>query len=174
MIFWRKFSRQRKSSKILIVYYSHTGNTEKMAEAVAEGARTVKGVEVELNRHGSVWGLDSYDAILIGAPTYHRTMTSSIKNFLEDIPFHNVNLKGKVGAAFGSYRWSGEAPRMVLEVMENKFEMKVVKPPLIIKYSPDEKGLEECRKLGTHVAEQISRSVGVRKTFSHSGYRGPR
>ena len=144
--------------KILIVYYSHTGNTEKMAKAIAKGARTVQGVEVELKRHGSAWGLDSYDAILIGAPTYHRTMTNSIKKFLEEVAFHNVGLKGKVGVAFGSYRWSGEAPRRVLEVMEKRFEMKVVKPSLLIEYTPDEKGLEECHKLGKNVAEQIVES----------------
>jgi len=148
--------------KILIVYYSHTGNTEKMAKAIAKGARTVQGVEVELKRHGSAWGLDSYDAILIGAPTYHRTMTNSIKKFLEEVAFHNVGLKGKVGVAFGSYRWSGEAPRRVLEVMEKGFEMKVLKPPLLIEYTPDVIGLEECRKLGTNVAKRISRFVDAR------------
>lgn len=130
-----------------------------MAKAIAKGTRTIQGVEVELKRYGSAWGLDSYDAILIGAPTYHRTMTNSIKEFLEEVAFHNVGLKGKVGVAFGSYGWSGEAPRMVLEAMAKEFEMKVVKPPLLIKYTPDEKGLEECRKLGTNVAEQISKSV---------------
>jgi flavodoxin I len=145
-------------AKISIVYYSHTGNTEKMAEAIAEGARTVQGVEVELKRHGLAWGLESFDAILIGAPTYQHTMTTSVETFLEELAFHNVNLNGKIGAAFGSYGWSGEAPRMVLEVMENKFEMKVLKPPLLIKYSPDEKSLKECRKLGKNVAEQISKS----------------
>ena len=147
----------RVMPKILIVYYSHTGNTEKMAKAIAEGARTVPEVEVELKRHGSTWGLESFDAILIGAPTYQRTMTNNIKKFLEEIAFHKVNLKGKIGAAFGSYGWSGEAPRMVLEVMENKFEMEVLKPPLLIKYTPDKKGLEECRRLGKNVGEQISK-----------------
>jgi flavorubredoxin len=143
--------------KILIVYYSHTGNTEKMAKAITEGARTVQKVEVKLKRHESPWSLDSFDAILIGAPTYSHNMTSNIKKFLEEIAFHNINLKAKMGAAFGSYGWSGEAPRMVLEVMEHKFEMEVLKPPLLIKYAPDEKGLEECRKLGKNVAEQISK-----------------
>jgi len=47
---------------------------------------------------------------------------------------------------------------MVLEVMEHKFEMEVLKPPLLIKYAPDEKGLEECYKYGKNVAEQISKS----------------
>jgi len=142
-------------SKILIVYYSHTGNTEKMARAIAEGARTVQGVEVELKRHETPQRLMNFDAVLIGAPTYHHDMTSSVKKFLEEVAFHNINLRDKIGAAFGSYGWSGEAPRLVLEVMEKKFEMKVLKPPLLIKYTPDEKGLEESRKLGKKVAEQI-------------------
>jgi flavorubredoxin len=51
-------------------------------------------------------------------------------------------LKGKIGAAFGSYGWSGEAPRLVLEILKNKFEMEVVEPPLLIKYTPDNDGLE--------------------------------
>lgn len=142
--------------KILIVYYSHTGNTEKMAKAIAEGARTLQKIEVELKRHESPWSLDGFDAILIGTPTYSHNMTNNIKKFLEEIAFHKVDLKGKIGTAFGSYGWSGEAPRMVLEVMEHKFEMEVLKPPLLIKYTPDEKGLEECRKLGKSVAEKIS------------------
>ena len=143
--------------KILIVYYSKTENTEKMAKAIAEGAETSR-VEVELKRSETPWKLASFDAILIGAPTYHHSMTDNIKKFLEQAAFHNVNLKGKIGAAFGSYGWSGEAPRMVLEIMEHKFEMKVLKPPLLIKYTPDEKGLEECRKLGKNVAKQILQS----------------
>ena len=144
--------------KILIVYYSKTGNTEKMAKAIAEGAGTIQEVEVELKRHESPWRLASFDAVLIGAPTYHHNMTDNIKKLLEETAFHNVNLKDKIGAAFGSYGWSGEAPRLVLEVMEHKFEMKVLKPPLLIKYTPDENGLEECRKLGKNVAEKILQS----------------
>ena len=60
-----------------------------------------------------------------------------------------------MGAAFGSYGWSGEAPRMLLETMKNKFEIETIGPPLLLKYTPDEKGLEECRKLGKSVAERI-------------------
>jgi len=141
--------------KILIVYYSHTGNTEKMAEAVAEGARTVQGVEVEVKRYEVPQRLVDFDAVLIGAPTYHHTVTNNIKNFLEKVAFHNVNLKGKMGAAFGSYGWSGEAPRLVLEIMKDKFEMNVLEPPLLIKYTPDEEGLQKCRKVGKTVADKI-------------------
>ena len=145
-------------SKILIVYYTHTGNTGKMASAIAEGARAIQGVEVELKNYESPQKLAKIDALLIGAPTYHHNMTNNIKNYLEEIAFHNINLKDKIGAAFGSYGWSGEAPRLTLEVMENKFEMKVLKPPLLIKDTPDEKGLEECRTFGKKVAELVSES----------------
>jgi flavorubredoxin len=55
----------------------------------------------------------------------------------------------------GSYGWSGEAPRMVIEIMKSKFEMNVAEPPLLIKYAPDEAGLEKCRELGRKVAERL-------------------
>lgn len=64
-------------------------------------------------------------------------------------------MKGKIGAAFGSYGWSGEAPRLALEIMENKFGMQVIKPPLLIRYSPDQTGLEKCRELGRNVADKV-------------------
>ena len=141
--------------RILIVYYSHTGNTEKMAEAIAEGARAVQGVEVEPKRYEAPQRLVDFDAVLIGAPNYHHTMTNNIKNFLEAVAFQNIDLKGKIGAAFGSHGWSGEAPRMVLEIMRNKFEMQVLKPPLLVKYTPDEEGLQKCRGLGKAVTDEI-------------------
>ena len=140
--------------KILVVYYSHTGNTEKMAEAIAEGARTVQEVEVDLKRHGSAWGLDSYDAISLGTPTYQHTLTNNVEKFLEEVALHRVNLKGKIGAAFGSYGWSGEAPRLVLEIMKNKFEMDTIEPPLLLKYAPDQAGLEKCREFGRKIADK--------------------
>ncbi len=140
--------------KILILYYSRTGNTEKMAKAIEEGARSVQGVEVELKRHGSAWGLAVFNIILVGAPTYHHNMTNNIKKFLEEVAFHNIDLKDKIGAAFGSYGWSGEAPRLVLEIMKNKFNMHVIEPPLLIKYTPDQAGMERCKEFGRKIAER--------------------
>ncbi|NIR87379.1 FprA family A-type flavoprotein, partial [Candidatus Bathyarchaeota archaeon] len=98
-------------------------------------------------------------AIVIGMPTYHHDMTSDMKRLLEEISAKGINLKGKIGASFGSYGWSGEAPRLILEIMENKFDMEVLKPPLLIEYTPDEKGLGKCRKLGKNVSEQLSKSM---------------
>jgi flavorubredoxin len=141
--------------KILILYYSRTGNTEKMAKAVAEGARTVQGIEVELTYHATPEQLKEFDAIIVGTPTYHHDTTLDIKMLFEEAATKNINLKGKVGAAFGSYGWSGEAPKLVLEIMKNKFEMNVTEPSLLIKYTPDTAGLEKCREFGRKIAEKL-------------------
>ncbi|NWF86991.1 FprA family A-type flavoprotein [Candidatus Bathyarchaeota archaeon] len=142
-------------AKILILYYSRTGNTEKMAKVVEEGAKTVQGVEVKLDYHVLPETLSTFDAIAVGIPTYHHDMTIDMKNLFEEAAAKNVNLKGKIGAAFGSYGWSGEAPRLILEIMKNKFEMQVVEPPLLIKYTPDQTALEKCREFGRHIAERL-------------------
>ena len=147
-----------KLSKLLILYYSQTGNTEKMAKAVEEGAKAITGIDVELKYFARPEELAKADGIILGMPTYHHDMSMDMKKLLEELAIKKINLKGKIGATFGSYGWSGEAPRMLLEVMKNKFEMKTIEPPLLIKYTPNEKGLEECRKLGKTVAERL---VGV-------------
>jgi len=145
--------------KILVLYYSRTGNTEKMAKAVAEGAKTVHGVEVEMNYHVTPETLGSFDAVIVGTPTYHHDMTADMKMLFEEAAVKGINLKGKIGAAFGSYGWSGEAPKLALEIMKNKFEMQVNEPPLLIKYTPDQAGLEKCRELGKKIAERLMHTV---------------
>ena len=141
--------------KLLIVYYSQTGNTEKMARAIEEGAKSVVGIDVELKYFVKPEELTEADAIIFGMPTYYHDISIDMKNLLEGVSKEEINLKGKVGAAFGSYGWSGEAPNMLLEIMKNRFQMDVMEPALRIKYNPDQNGFEECHKLGKTVAEKI-------------------
>ena len=143
-------------AKILILYYSRTGNTEKMARAVADGAKSIPATEVELNYYVPEEDVASYDAVLVGTSTYHHDMPGTIKNYFEEVAVKNVNLKGKVGAAFGSYGWSGEAPKLVLEILKNRFEMNVTEAPLLAKYTPDQAILEECFQLGKRIAESFA------------------
>jgi len=126
-----------------------------MAKAVAEGAKTLGTPDVELSYHVDAEDLPSFDAILLGAPTYHHDMPLDMKNLFEEAAVKGISLKGKVGAAFGSYGWSGEAPKLLLEIMKNKFEMHVTEPPLLAKYAPDEKTLNLCRDLGKRVSETL-------------------
>jgi flavodoxin I len=141
--------------KVLVLYYSRTGNTERMANAVAEGAQSIDEVDVELNYHVDPESLRSYDAILVGSPTYHHDMPVDFKNLFEEAAVQGISLNGKIGAAFGSYGWSGEAPKLILEIMKYKFEMKVVEPPLLVKYAPDQNMLNACKDLGKLVSESL-------------------
>ena len=141
--------------KMLVLYYSRTRNTERMAESVAKGAREISGVQVELEYHVTPERLAEFDAIAIGVPTYHHDMTINIKKLFEEAAMKDINLKDKIGAAFGSYGWSGEAPRLVLEIMKNKFGMHAIESPLLIRYTPDQTGLEKCSRFGKEIAERL-------------------
>lgn len=141
--------------KILVLYYSRTGNTEKMAKAVAEGTQINDNIEVELNFHVEPKELSTFDAIIVGAPTYYHEMPVDFKRLFEEVAAQGISLKGKIGATFGSYGWSGEAPKNILEIMKNKFEMFVVEPPLLVNYVPDQKMLSACRDLGKRISESL-------------------
>jgi len=150
-----KKEKPTKMAKLLILYDSQTGNTEKMAEAVAEGARSISSVEVELKYFARPEELAEADAIIFGSPTYYHEITLPIKQMLEEAARTKVTLQGKIGAAFGSYGWSGEAPEQILEILKNRFGMQTIEPAISILYEPKQAQLEECRKLGKTVAEEI-------------------
>ncbi len=145
--------------KALVLYYSRTGNTEKMANAVAEGMRSVNNIEVDVEYRVDPEDLERYDAVLVGTSTYYHDMPMDMKNLFEETAVKGINLKGRVGAAFGSYGWSGEAPKMVLEIMKQKFGMTVNEPALTVLNTPNENGLNLCRALGKRVAESLMQAA---------------
>ena len=90
--------------KVLIIYYSKSGNTKKMAELIADGVRMGKNVEAEVKpvQKTSVRELLYVDGIVVGSPTYYGSMAAEIKEFVDDsVKFHG-RLEGKVGGAFSS------------------------------------------------------------------------
>jgi len=90
--------------KVLIVYYSRTGNTKEMAELIAEGVRRENEVEVEVKavQDTKVEELLDFDGIVIGSPTYYGSMAAEVKKLIDDsVKFHG-ELEGKVGGAFSS------------------------------------------------------------------------
>jgi len=90
------------AQKVLIVFHSETGNTEQMAQSVAEGARSVEGVEVVLLSVDDVTAdqLIEADAIILGSPVYNANVTPEISKFIASWPFEDQPLKDKIGAAF--------------------------------------------------------------------------
>jgi len=143
-------------AKLLILYDSQTGNTEKMANAVAEGARSIPNIEVEIKYYADPSEFTEAAGIAFGAPTYYHDITLPIKQMLEEAAKTGVKLQGKIGAAFGSYGWSGEAPEKILEILKNRFSMKTIEPPITVLYTPKQAQLEECRKLGIRIAQEIA------------------
>ena len=90
------------AQKVLIVFHSDTGNTEQVAQSVAEGSRSVEGVEVVLLSVDDVTAdqLIEADAIIVGSPVYNANVTPEISAFIASWPFDGQPLKDKVGAAF--------------------------------------------------------------------------
>ena len=143
-------------SKILVLYYSRTGNTEKMAKAVAEGAKNAANPDVELNYHVDAEDLSSFDAIVMGAPTYHHDTPIGMKTLFEEAAAKGVSLKGKVGAAFGSYGWAGGATKAIIEELKAT-GIEVVEPEVKYQFLPDKEELEQCKALGKKIASLITR-----------------
>jgi len=145
--------------KVLIAYSSRTGNTEKMANYIAEGVRftgnevVVKRVE-EIKKPEEVQG---YDAYIFGSPTYHRDIIAPMKTFL--FLCQKAGLEGKLAGAFGSYTHSGDAPKMIIDTMSYVLKMK---PTALGSFNLTEdkidtpEGIKACQQYGKAIAEELS------------------
>jgi NAD(P)H dehydrogenase (quinone) len=91
-------------AQILVVYDSRTGHTEKMAFAVAKGARQVEGVEVQVKKVSETGTKDlaEADGIILGSPTYYGLISGRLKALIDKSVKIHGKLEGKVGAAFTS------------------------------------------------------------------------
>jgi len=143
--------------KAIIIYDSRTGNTGIVAKAIEEGMKEA-GIEVLSKRAVGATAGDVKDvgAVILGSPTYHGDMIGSMKTFLFEM--EKADLKGKVGAAFGSYGWSGESVQMLTDTMKHIFGMNVIEPGLRMLRRPDENGLKLCREFGKRVADKMKNS----------------
>ncbi len=152
--------------KVVVVYLSTSGNTKAMADAIVEGikSRNVDAIAMNFNE-ARIEEIKDADAIAIGSSTFYYRMLPPMEKFIESL--EKAKVKAKLGAAFGSYGWSGEAPVMIAEKMR-KLGMEVIDPVLRIQYQPVEKDLEECKRLGKDIAVKVKKMYtkpeGVKKT----------
>lgn len=150
-------------TRVHIIYDSRTGNTEKMALAVADGVRKVKGATVavlEVDR-AKMSDLTGADAIIIGSPTYYGNMSGKMKSFIDRSNSIHGKLKGKIGGAFTS---SGDtacgAETTILSILEamlihgmivqGRNDNKHYGPTAV--ESPNKREIESCKELGERVA----------------------
>lgn len=142
-------------SKVLIVYASRNGETQKIGELIAEGLRfamvdvTLKDVN-DLKRESD---LEGYDAYIFGSSTYHGEMMNRMKSFL--FLAERADLKGKAGGAFGSFGWSGEAAERIFDTMKNIYGMDMVSSPLMLKAASIGGGIKMAHDYGKDIVAKL-------------------
>ena len=151
-------------AKVLIVYYSRSGNTEQMAEAVKEGAAEIEGVEVEVKKVEETVPEDllEADGVIMGSPTYYGTMASEVKRLIDDsVKFHG-KLNGTVGGAFASSGvMGGGLETTVMDILKCLLIHGMIVQGnsqgahygAVSVGAPNDSARKECRKLGKSVAE---------------------
>jgi NAD(P)H dehydrogenase (quinone) len=149
---------------VLVTYDSQSGNTEKAAVLVAEGARQVEGIDCVLKRvdEVSLDDLSKADGIIVGSPTYYGTMSAKIKALLDKSVELHGKLQGKVGAAFTSSGGTATgAETTILSILQGLLihGMIVQGTPhaqhygLAVVGAPKEKDKDMCIEFGARIAK---------------------
>jgi flavorubredoxin len=151
--------------KIVVIYDSKTGNTEKMAKAIAEGAGSV--ANVELKKIGEAFPLTllaDVDGVIFGSPVYYADISNNMKDFLEHIETYSKASKKKINripaAVFGSYGYDGawlmeeKLKDWVKELGYDVYDKVLVMVDSDVKYHFDVEA-KKCREFGKKFAESI-------------------
>ena len=151
------WSHQKPERKALVVYDTMWNSTHRMAEAIVD-ALEQEGIDAK-PMHLRKWHrsdimtevLDA-GAVIVGSPTLNNGIFPTVSDFLTYMK--GLKPQNKIGAAFGSYGWSGESVKLINNQLEEmKFEM--IDPGLKIQYVPDEKGIDLCYELGRKIAQKL-------------------
>ncbi|MFO8084145.1 MAG: flavodoxin domain-containing protein [Desulfobacterales bacterium] len=142
--------------KALLVYATRTGETQKIAELIAEGLRfsLVDVQVVNANKIKNPEELEGFDALVFGSATYHGEMLQSMKTLL--FLAEKAELEGKIGGAFGAFGWSGESPDRIYDTMKNIYRMEMVSSSLRLKSSSLEGGMKAAQDYGKEIAAKLN------------------
>ncbi|MCJ7618337.1 MAG: flavodoxin domain-containing protein, partial [Desulfobacterales bacterium] len=167
-IIWRKdpskiieayirWSKQETKNKAVIIYDTMWHSTEIMAEAIASGINSA-GAEVrpmhlrKCHRSDVMTEVIDSRAVIVGSPTLNNGLFPTVSDLLTYMK--GLKPKNKIGAAFGSYGWSGESVKLINKELEAmKFE--IIDPGLKIQYVPDKEGFEMCFQFGKKIGTAI-------------------
>ncbi|MFC1498571.1 flavodoxin family protein [Verrucomicrobiota bacterium] len=150
-------------AKVLIVYYSRSGNTEKMAELVAKGVRQSNAETIVKSAENT--NVDDFleaDGVILGSPTYYGTMAAEIKRLLDDsVKFHG-KLAGKIGGAFSSAaNIGGGNETTIMDMLKALLIHGMIIPgnasgdhygPVAIG-APDKRAATQCEKMGRIIGD---------------------
>jgi len=152
--------------KILVVFDSRSGNTEKMAWAVADGVKQVQDIDVEVKKvdQTSLDDLMNTDGIIMGSPTYYGQMSAKLKDLIDKSTEIHGKLEGKVGAAFTSSGGTATGAETTLlsilqamlihgMIIQGRSSNKHYGAAVV--GAPKQDDLELCRELGKRTASLV-------------------
>jgi NAD(P)H dehydrogenase (quinone) len=153
--------------KILVIYDSKTGSTEKMAKAVAQGAKQ-EGITVQVQRAEVTTNQDLLDAdgIIMGSPVYFGQMSAPLQHIIDDSGQGHTQLTGKVGAAFTSSGGiASGAETTLLSILEAMLvhgmivqgKAKGQHYGVAVQGEPKAADLAACEELGASVATLVQK-----------------
>jgi flavorubredoxin len=154
---YSRWADQQASAKAVVVYDSMWESTAKMARAMGEGLGQC-GVQVRLmplagsHRSDVATEILEAGALLVGAPTMNNQLYPTMADLMTYIK--GLKPKNLIGAAFGSYGWSGEAVMQLQKYLEET-KIEIVAEGLKIKYIPDQAQMKSCHELGQSVGKQL-------------------
>jgi len=152
-----KWAKGEAEKKVLVVYDTMWGSTEKMAKAIVNGISS-EGVEAMVFRlpfsdRGDIIGeLLGAKGILVGSSTINNGVLPTVAPFLEEM--QGLRPRNKIAAAFGSYGWGGGAAKAIEESLE-KASMEIVAPTLTVKWVPDKDEIQKCFEFGKEFAKKL-------------------
>jgi flavorubredoxin len=168
-IVWRKdpgkivnayveWATQQPKRKAVVIYDSMWHSTQEMAEAIVaglweEGVEASKPMNLRsCHRSDVITEVLDAGAVVVGSPTLNNGLFPTVSDFLTYMK--GLKPKNKVGAAFGSFGWSGEAVKLINRELE-AMKFDVVDPGLRIQYIPDDEGIKACYDLSKKIAEAL-------------------
>jgi len=151
------WSQQQTTRKAVIVYDTMWQSTELMAKAIGAGLAdagvSVKLYNLKVNHRSDVMAqiLDAR-AVIFGSSTLNNGMLPTVADMLCYVK--GLRPVGRIGAAFGSYGWSGEAVKLITQALEEmKFE--VLDPGIRVKFAPTHEDLKRCGELGHKIGHAV-------------------
>ena len=156
-----EWSKQVAKQKALIIFDTMWHSTEMMAKAIADGL-VENGTSIKLmdlcadHRSDIITQLLDAKAVIIGSATLNNGMLPRMADML--CYMKGLRPVGKIGAAFGSYGWSGEAVKLITKSLE-EMKIKVLNPGLSLQFVPDHEGLRKCVELGREIGKAINEDL---------------
>ena len=155
---YQEWAAQAPQQRAVILYDTMWEGTRHMAEAIGDGL-AAENVPFKLfhmavtDRNDVLTEVFKAKAVVVGSPTVNRGVLPTISPILEDLK--GLRFKNKIGAAFGSYGWSGESVKLIEEHLA-LCGLSVIGPGVLAKWQPTEADLAACRELGHTVAKAIA------------------